>query len=92
VLAHTFKNPAGGYNSKTDLVAVIETWRNFAGKHLNPESLLCFSHGDGGGGPTEEMLGRQRQLADAPRYGAVVKSNWRLIKPRLIRLPRSASR
>ena len=42
VLAHTFKNPAGGYNSKTDLVAVIETWRNFAGKHLNPESLLCL--------------------------------------------------
>jgi alpha-mannosidase len=66
VLAHTFKNPAGGYNSKTDLVAVIETWRNFTGKHLNPESLLCFGHGDGGGGPTEEMLVRQRQLADFP--------------------------
>ena len=66
VLAHTFKNPAGGYNSKTDLVAVIETWRNFTGKHLNPESLLCFGHGDGGGGPTEEMLARQRQLSDFP--------------------------
>jgi alpha-mannosidase len=66
VLAHTFKNPAGGYNSKTDLVAVIETWRNFTGKHFNPESLLCFGHGDGGGGPTEEMLARQRQLADFP--------------------------
>jgi alpha-mannosidase len=66
VLAHTFKNPAGGYNSKTDLIAVIETWRNFTGKHLNPESLLCFGHGDGGGGPTEEMLTRQRQLSDFP--------------------------
>ena len=66
VLAHTFKNPAGGYNSKTDLVAVIETWRNFTGKHLNPESLLCFGHGDGGGGPTEEMLVRQRLLSDFP--------------------------
>jgi alpha-mannosidase len=66
VLAHTFKNPAGGYNSKTDLTAVIETWRNFTGKHLNPESLLCFGHGDGGGGPTEEMLARQRQLSDFP--------------------------
>jgi alpha-mannosidase len=66
VLAHTFKNPAGGYNSTTDLLAVIETWRNFTGKHLNPESLLCFGHGDGGGGPTEEMLTRQRQLANFP--------------------------
>jgi alpha-mannosidase len=66
VLAHTFQNPAGGYNSKTDLVAVIETWRNFTGKHLHPESLLCFGHGDGGGGPTEEMLLRQRQLSDFP--------------------------
>jgi alpha-mannosidase len=79
VLAHTFKNPAGGYNSQTDLVAVIETWRNFTGKHLNPESLLCFGHGDGGGGPTEEMLTRQRQLSDfpvVPSLRAVSVADW----------------
>jgi alpha-mannosidase len=66
VLAHTFDNPVGGYNAETSPRAVVETWRNFRAKHLHPESLLAFGYGDGGGGPTEEMLERQRQLADFP--------------------------
>jgi alpha-mannosidase len=66
VLAHTFENPVGGYNGETGPRAVLETWRNFRGKHRHPESLLAFGFGDGGGGPTEEMLERQRQLADFP--------------------------
>jgi len=66
VLAHTFKNPVGGYNAEIGPRAVVETWRNFRGKHLNRESLLAFGYGDGGGGPTTEMLDRQRQLADFP--------------------------
>lgn len=28
------------------------------------ESLLCFGHGDGGGGPTPEMLERLRRVND----------------------------
>jgi alpha-mannosidase len=66
VLAHTFDNPVGGYNAKTSPRAIVQTWRNFKGKHHHPESLLSFGFGDGGGGPTEEMLERQRQLADFP--------------------------
>jgi alpha-mannosidase len=66
VLAHTFENPVGGYNGETSPRAILETWRNFRGKHRHPESLLSFGFGDGGGGPTEEMLERQRQLADFP--------------------------
>src|SRR5262249_25391718 len=46
--------------------AVFETWRNFRGKYAYPESLIAFGYGDGGGGPTEEMLERQRQLDDFP--------------------------
>jgi alpha-mannosidase len=66
VLAHTFNNPVGGYNAQTSPRAVVETWRNFRGKYLHPESLLAFGYGDGGGGPTEEMIERQRQLDDFP--------------------------
>jgi alpha-mannosidase len=66
VLGHTFDNPVGGYNAKTSPRAILETWRNFRGKSHYPESLLSFGFGDGGGGPTEEMLERQRQLADFP--------------------------
>ncbi|MFO1143553.1 MAG: alpha-mannosidase [Amaricoccus sp.] len=66
VLAHTFNNPVGGYNAETGARAVLETWKNYRGKHHFGESLLAFGYGDGGGGPTEEMLDRQRQLADFP--------------------------
>jgi len=66
VLAHTFDNPVGGYNAEIGARAIVETWRNYRGKHHNPESLIAFGYGDGGGGPTEEMLERQRQFADFP--------------------------
>ena len=42
VLAHTFDNPVGGYNAEIGPRAIVETWRNFRGKHTNPESLLAF--------------------------------------------------
>jgi alpha-mannosidase len=66
VLTHTFNNPVGGYNAEIEGRALLETWRNFRGKHHHAESLLSFGFGDGGGGPTEEMLDRQRQLAFFP--------------------------
>ena len=66
VLAHTFDNPVRGYNGSTEPEAIIHTWRNFRGKILHDESLLCIGYGDGGGGVTPEMLERQAQLADFP--------------------------
>ena len=82
VLAHTFDNPVGGYNAEIGPRAVVETWRNFRGKHLHPESLLAFGYGDGGGGPTEEMLARQRQFADFP----VVPALRPVARRRLVRV------
>jgi alpha-mannosidase len=66
VLSHTFNNPVGGYNGDLGVRAATETWRNFRGKHVNPESLLSIGWGDGGGGTTEEMLERAKLLADFP--------------------------
>lgn len=71
VLAHTFKNPVGGYNAEIGPRSVVETWKSFGGKHLNPESLIAFGYGDGGGGPTQEMLDRTRQLGDFPATPAL---------------------
>jgi alpha-mannosidase len=79
VLAHTFNNPAGGYNGDIGPRAAVETWKNYRGKHLNPESLLAIGWGDGGGGPTAEMLERTRLLADfpvIPALRAVDVSEW----------------
>ena len=38
-------------------------WQRYQQKQLNDEVLVCYGHGDGGGGPTEEMLEAQRRLA-----------------------------
>ena len=71
ILTHTFDNPVEGFNARLGPQAIVETWRRFRGKHRHPEGLLSFGFGDGGGGPTDEMLERQRQLADFPAVPAL---------------------
>jgi alpha-mannosidase len=76
VLAHMFDNPEGGYNGVLGPVAALATWRAFRGRDAHPESLLSVGYGDGGGGPTEEMIARERELRGFPglpaqRFGRV---------------------
>jgi alpha-mannosidase len=66
VLAHSFTNPDSGYNARVTAREVGETWRNFSGKQIHDFSLLAFGHGDGGGGPSEEMLERFARLSEFP--------------------------
>jgi alpha-mannosidase len=75
VLAHAFDNPIlfesaepgiGGYNGKPDPFSTAMTWQNYRGKHLYPESLFSIGYGDGGGGPSVEMLEDMRELANFP--------------------------
>jgi alpha-mannosidase len=66
VTMHTFENPANGYNAELGPRAVLGTWANYQDKALIGESLLCYGHGDGGGGPTEAQVLRARQMADFP--------------------------
>jgi alpha-mannosidase len=66
VLAHSFTNPDSGYNARVMVQEVGETWRNFRGKQAHDFSLLAFGYGDGGGGPSEEMLERFARLNDFP--------------------------
>lgn len=56
----------GGYNGDTGPLAVLGTWRNYRGKHESPETLLSVGWGDGGGGPTAEMIEQARDLAALP--------------------------
>ena len=65
VLAHSFRN-ALSYNSEPTPSRVLETWANYGGKHAHPETLLSVGFGDGGGGPTAEMLESARELASFP--------------------------
>ncbi len=66
VLAHSLFNPHGGYNGHVEPRDLGATWRSFGGKHHHPQSLLSYGHGDGGGGPTAEMIEWFERLQDFP--------------------------
>ncbi|HZS94901.1 MAG TPA: alpha-mannosidase, partial [Chloroflexota bacterium] len=75
VLAHMFDNPSspfgdppgiGGYNGDPTPFAAVNTWANYRGKYLFPESLFTIGFGDGGGGPTSEMLERVAETNSVP--------------------------
>ncbi|HVX31481.1 MAG TPA: glycoside hydrolase family 38 C-terminal domain-containing protein, partial [Nitrolancea sp.] len=69
--AHSFDNPIGGYNGQITPDALGETWRNFRGKARHAESLFTFGMGDGGRGPTSDMLERIALLNDVPALPTV---------------------
>ncbi|WP_207124929.1 alpha-mannosidase [Actinocatenispora comari] len=56
--------PADTYNGTFAGEELARAVRNYAEKGAGTISLLPFGHGDGGGGPTREMLERARRLRD----------------------------
>ncbi len=56
--------PVDTYNSELSGEELAHLVRNFAEKGLANRSLVPFGHGDGGGGPTREMLARAARLRD----------------------------
>ena len=57
---------ASTYNANVEPRQVLGTWTNFQQKELQHELLMAFGYGDGGGGPTREMLENIRELAAFP--------------------------
>jgi alpha-mannosidase len=66
VLAHSFFNPPRGYNGQIDAHDTGSTWRNFREKRFHDATLLAVGHGDGGGGPTSQMLEWFERLKSFP--------------------------
>ncbi|WP_306365790.1 glycoside hydrolase family 38 C-terminal domain-containing protein [Nocardiopsis sp. CC223A] len=56
--------PVDTYNSELTGHELAHAARNFREKGRATRSMVPFGHGDGGGGPTREMLGRAARLAD----------------------------
>jgi alpha-mannosidase len=50
---------------------VFGTWNHYRQKAVSDEALYIFGHGDGGGGPTEEMLALAQAMADLPSFPQV---------------------
>jgi len=51
------------YNGRQNVSQVMGTWQRFSDKELLSDVLTCYGHGDGGGGPTREMLEEDRRMA-----------------------------
>jgi len=73
VLAHSFDNDTlspsealGGYNGDPSPNALISVWCNFRGRSVHPESLFTIGYGDGGGGPSADMVEDVRELSGFP--------------------------
>lgn len=56
--------PVDTYNAEITAAEVAHSVSNFKEHAWSDVSLMPFGHGDGGGGPTREMLERAHRLAD----------------------------
>ena len=54
------------YSSDVTAEQVISTWTNFQQKELHQQLLITYGHGDGGGGPTREMLENICEMKNFP--------------------------
>ncbi|XHR30577.1 MAG: alpha-mannosidase [Chthoniobacteraceae bacterium] len=54
--------PSDTYNASVTVEEVLRHYRNFKENDRSTESMMLFGFGDGGGGPTEEMLERLRRI------------------------------
>ncbi|WP_145409794.1 alpha-mannosidase [Paenibacillus xylanexedens] len=50
------------YNGRFNASQIKGTWQRYQNKNINTDVLQCYGFGDGGGGPTEEMLEQGRRL------------------------------
>ncbi len=71
VLTHFSTTPdygsyASTYNAMASPKQILGTWRNFQQKESAQELLMAYGFGDGGGGPTREMLENIREMGDFP--------------------------
>ncbi|PZG51490.1 alpha-mannosidase [Spongiactinospora gelatinilytica] len=61
---YTHFPPVDTYNSELSAEELARASRNYAEKGRGTRSLVPFGWGDGGGGPTREMVARARRTAD----------------------------
>jgi alpha-mannosidase len=87
VLTHLTTSPAG-YNGNASVGELTETLSGHRQVEVHPEMLTPVGYGDGGGGVTEEMLGRARRLAS---LSGVPKAAWTTAEAFFDRLEKTRS-
>jgi alpha-mannosidase len=63
------------YNSMANPREALGAWTNFQQKDLHRDLLMAYGYGDGGGGPTREMLENIEVMKDFPGLPQVQQSS-----------------
>jgi alpha-mannosidase len=74
VLTHFLTTPEGNellpfsttYNAMMSGTQAVGTWKNFRQKETHNELIMVYGYGDGGGGPTREMIENVESLSQMP--------------------------
>lgn len=66
---------ASTYNSMANAKEALGTWQNFQQKELQKDLLMAYGFGDGGGGPTREMLENIEVMKQFPALPQVRQSS-----------------
>jgi len=61
-----FNSRCSTYNGMVKPHSVLGSWKKFKNKELSAETLIPFGFGDGGGGPTRDMLRMRRTMDKLP--------------------------
>ena len=64
-----------GYTNKLTVEEIYKHWKWHNEKSKKPFSVLIFGYGDGGGGPTEEMIKAYDVLKEFPKIPEIVMKN-----------------
>ena len=67
--------PCDSYESKVEVKDILKSVKNNKDKGRNHNQMLLFGHGDGGGGPTPEMIERLRRLENVGDLPKVIRSS-----------------
>jgi alpha-mannosidase len=65
IIAHIYAR-YGGYNGSTEIKEIVENYRNYQQRNLSERMIYTFGYGDGGGGPTYEMIERLNIMKELP--------------------------
>ncbi|MBN1372864.1 MAG: alpha-mannosidase [Anaerolineaceae bacterium] len=68
---------ASTYNAMANAKEALGTWSNFQQKELHKDLLMAYGFGDGGGGPTREMLENIEVMGEMPGLPQVKQSSVR---------------
>lgn len=60
--AENLKDHRTTYTGDITPIQIMGAWKRYQQKDMSDEVLVCFGHGDGGGGPTKEMLENARRM------------------------------